>query len=321
MKGRRRGSRNRPGETTNRGGRPAETISYSYPVGQILTCRNALAEVLKGEFAGKILEGPSFQRLVDIVHEGLPGPPHYETVYESCRHLAGVPLTPQLLHDTAHRLAGNLPRLRRRRPVLPWVVQKMPEWVPVHILGCRSRLGPKNQPGAVLDFKIMAGSPCPLRMRRWWSLSFCRYHATLFGFSRPASDRSSYPAKYPFTVAAQLVNLRLYVLIQPDRCELGRPDFDRIKVPGSVHDWNREQLRYRFRVDPGYVCPDGHPREFGCQRCPRGYESCRAAVHALDYVFKPCPGCDQERAPFDPEWGPKALCVNCENLAQSLRRS
>lgn len=285
---------------------------WNYPIAQILGCRNSLAEILIAEFEGRVLDGPLFERLAKVCHEGLPGEVDFPTVSESLRGLAGVAATRQTLHDTAHRLAGNLPRLRRHRPVPAWVVQPFKEWVPVQLMAVRRR-ATKFKPGADLTWKILAGTSAPLLVRQWRSVNHLRYLARWLGFTRQPRPRiGSRPSKYPYAVPEQLVTLRAYALIDPALCKAGEPGFEKVKFPPSVEAWNKEQLKYRFRVDKGYGCRHGQPASLPCHNCPVGYLTCRAGTHANDYESRHCPGCGNEEAPFDPDWPAGALCVNCE---------
>jgi hypothetical protein len=301
-------------------------LNFNYPILQILKLRDSLTEVLRGEFEGRAVIASQFDRLVQIVHEQLPGDIDYETVYESCRHLAGVHLTAPDLKQFAHRMAGNLDRLTSRRPVTPWVVQKQREWVPLQITAVKREYREKSGLGGVFTFFAMAGSVAGMTIRKWWSFKYCRYVSTKFKFSKPVSRKAKNPAKYPFSALEQLVTLRLYGLIDPELCNVNEPGFQQIKLHGSLNDWNRDQIRYRFRMeDEGYECPDDQPRDFLCHNCPRGYSpteegACRAATHAKSYEIRRCEHCDDDEAMFDPDWVGD-VCVNCQRRAQSRRPS
>jgi len=244
-----------------------------------------------------------------------------EDVVESVRYLAGQTPTAEALNDLAHRLVANVWRLHREKPVPPWSVQLFKEWVPVEITACECLRNRHNRLGGLFTFKILAGTSCPLLIRKWWSLPFCRYWSRFLGFSRPVSDRqTAAPPKYPFQSVDQLVRFRLYVLIEPRLCEPGRPMFDReVRVTSSLAAWNQSLVRWRFRVDPGHNCPQGYPASHACHRCVFGYkETCNIGTHPRDYVTEPCPRCGDQKAPFDPA-RPKDMCVNCRVKAQLAR--
>jgi hypothetical protein len=241
-------------------------------------------------------------------------------VAESVRYLVGARLTAAAVAELAHRLAGNRQRLRERRPVAPWAAQRWPEWVPVQILAVRrARDARDRDDGASLSFKIMAGTPCPIAVPQWWSLQRCRFLSRTFGFSRPMRRVSGMPPKYPYSVPEQLVNLRVEMLVDPEK-SVREPYLDATRIVPSLAEWNREVLRRRFRVDPGYECPEGYPHDLPCHRCHVGYLRCPAATHRLDYERAPCPQCGRADAWWDPE-SRSGVCVRCTIKAAGRRRS
>lgn len=278
--------------------------------------RNDLAEILGFEYGVKPASGDDFDRLVHVVHDFLPGDLDYPTVYESCRHLAGVRLHPAAARLFAHRVAGNLPLLKRHRPVLPWSVPEDKEWVPLQVVSCKRRRNSRGRLGGDFRLLALAGRPAGLYFVKWWSFRYCRYIAPELKFSRPVSRRARSPARYPFSALEQLVTLRFYGLIDPAECGPGEPGFQKVGTPPSLAAWNRGQIRRRFRIDDGYECPDDRPRSFPCHNCPRGYSSCPAGTHARDYVQGFCKVCQDDAALFDPDW-PPGVCVFCQRRSQS----
>lgn len=288
-----------------------QPVRHTYSVSQIIKTKNALAEVLTFEFEGKIINGSNFDRLLAVVRDGLSGEANGQALYDSLRHLINQPMTAQVIEETSHRLAGNMPRLRRRRAVSAWHVQRIYEWVPVQIMAARKQRNNRGELGSLLSFKFLAGTPCPLTVLQWWSLRKCRFIARYLGYSKPPPRNAKYPAKYPFTTPEQLVTLRFLALVDPIRSEK-EPVFTSLEYPGSLQAWNRKQIRKRFRED--YLCPEGQPRSFPCHLCIRGYSTCAAGTHRLDYVVKPCSTCGNEQAVWDKELSTKC-CVNCYNTA------
>lgn len=247
-----------------------------------------------------------------LVIECLPGDNyHWETVEDSLRHLADTYITEAIVDQTAWRMSGNYKRLKQRRPVPPWSVQRFPEWVPMQ---CTAVAYEKRRykMGAVCTFRILAGTPCPLFTSRWWSFKQCRFLlAEQFGFSRRMRGRVT-ELRYPYTDPAQFVTLRTYGLIDPKHCS-DQPGFSAITFTPSVDAFNREQLRYRFRKDPGYGCPRNYPQTLPCHKCPVGFAKCRAGCHKSDWVEKLCPGCARDNW-FDPD-SASAVCVDCTRRA------
>lgn len=278
--------------------------------------RDNLAAIVEFEFLEKVVDAGNFERLIQLIATNLPGKQHLPTIEESLRHLVGGKMDAITIGKTCHRLAGNLPRLKRRRPVLPWRYQIYPEWVPMQILSARRERNHRGQPGGMLAFKIVAGTSCSLVIRRWWSNKRCRFLSQKFRFSKPPSRKSREVAHYPYSVVEQLVGLRFCGLMEAELSD-DEPGFFHIKFTPSINEWNREQLRIRFRVDPDYNCPENYPSSFPCYRCSLGRESCLGATHARDYVQRFCKKCQQD-APFDPDQD-SALCVNCHYA--SLRGS
>jgi hypothetical protein len=117
------------------------------------------------------------------VQETLPGTIDLQTLEDSLRHVAGTHMTEELLDAVAWRMAGNHLRLKDRRAVPPWHVQKTHEWVPVTIVSCRRQRNAKNNPGAMYGFRIVAGTPAGLLTFNWWSAKYARYLASKLGFS------------------------------------------------------------------------------------------------------------------------------------------
>lgn len=236
---------------------------------------------------------------------------HYPTLEDSLRCLLDQRLTRELARETAHRIAGNVQRLRERRPVPPWVAQHDHEWVPVQVLAARPlRQERSRKMGSVLTMKILAGTPCPLTVTEWWSLRRCRLFSKDFGFSSQR-NRESAASRRPFSAPEQLVQMRMYRLVDP---ALSRevPALTDVAFVDSMRDWNRAVLRRRFRE--GFDCPLGMPRSFSCHRCHLGYaaenkRSCPAATHRLTYRRRVCEGCG-ESAYHDKEI-PYRGCVNC----------
>lgn len=281
----------------------------------VLRLRNKLSEILQFELEGQILTGRVFFRLVDLLLENLPisvWPPALE---DSVRHLAGRPCSYELMRETCHRLAGNLVRLRHRRPVVPWDCQRHSEWVPVQVMSSRySRIKTKtgSRTGHSFVFKILAGTSCPRTIVKFWSGRQCAFFAPRLGFSRPWRDKDDNPAPYPYSSARELVSLRFYALIEPSLSQ-SEPGFKHMGFPASVLEWNREKMQQRLRRLPGRACPVGYPNTFPCHRCHIGFDRCKAAVHRVTYVSKTCRSCGKE-AFFDPEVS-DAVCINCRDRA------
>lgn len=228
---------------------------------------------------------------------------------DTLQQVAGSVLTAPAIEELAHRLAGNVHRLRQNKPAYPWTVQRFREWVPAQIMSVRRVTRRRsNENGAVLTFKVMAGTSCPLLIEKWRSLRWLFHSARTLGFTRRAVRGQ--PTAHPYAVPEQYTTLRLALLIEPTLSSRG-PDFFYTQVTSGLRDWNRRQLRRRARLD-GFTCREDYPATLPCHRCWRGYTSCPAGTHRADYTFAFCAGCQQADAPFDPDLK-SAVCVVCYN--------
>lgn len=266
------------------------------------------------------VRGEQFDRVCDIFWESL-APSNlgsdkipYDKLADSLRYLAGRILTPELAEEAAHRIAGNLPNLRRGMRVVPWHIQRFYEWVPVQIMGVRKARNGRNEMGAMLSIKILAGTPCPMTILTWWSNRKCRHLSREFGFSCPPGKRQLLPPKYPYSDPAQLVQMRFSALVDPTKSDR-EPVLTEIEFPPALSEWNRGVIRRRFREEGVFDCPLSLPVTFGCHHCPMGYgleneSPCAAACHRYDYDERPCPVCGEEKALWDREI-PANMCVNC----------
>jgi hypothetical protein len=260
-------------------------------------------------FLGQQLTGSSFRNFIKEFNRLLPGKTREQVVRESFLHLAGVVLTQDLLEENAWRMAGNIGRLLAWRPVVPWSRQADHEYVPVQIVaGRRAVLGGKH--AVEFDFQVLAGTPTGMIITKIWSNRLCAALSRQLGFSNARGG-------FPFDDAMQLVNLRMYVMIDPAKSARA-PDFEEVWQesngktirPLSMYNHNRKLLR--MRVGRGWPCPKNFDRELHpCHLCHIGQEECLTAVHDLTYVSKFCAGCEKDSW-FDPA-SSRQICVNCHN--------
>jgi len=259
-----------------------------------------------------VKEGEDFEIFVEEVLRWLPKSVSKDCLFESLRHLAGEKLTRELLDETCWRIAGNLDRLKGRMAVFPWSHQPEEEWVPVQILSARRRRGGRGKPGWQFTFHILAGLSCTLKIQKFWSTRFCNFLARDMGFNtRYPSDRSSRVPEYMYLHPTEFINMRLLVLIDPKQSKT-EPVFAQTGITPQLLEWNREQMRYRDRIRPGYVCPRNYPVNVKCYRCPAGYKSCRAGTHKEDYLIDHCEYCGFDDAAYDPDVSTE-MCLNCYN--------
>ena len=268
---------------------------------KVFRCRDLLLTRCIPARIGQRLEGEALHSLVAALRANLPNGISRDAVYESVRYLAGQILEPQASMELCWRLAGNVDRLKAGLSVCPWTMQVASEWVPLQILRCQPGRNRRNKLGYNFSFRVLAGTPCPLKITAFWSRELCGMLATRLGFSRWRDGR------YPYRGATELVGLRLLGEVTPAKSAQS-PGFYEVAVPGSLKKWNVENvLQVRCRVKP---CPRGYLG--ACSACVVGYKECPAATHKENYVSRFCVMCGTENAWFDPE-STMERCINCHH--------
>jgi len=276
----------------------------------VLELRRTIRDVLTPHENG-ICEGDDFEILVDDIKEQLPSTIIREVIRDSVIDLAGERLRPELLTETAWRLAGNVKRMsKHRKAVTPWNRQSVPEWVPVQVLEVRRRMGPKGRAGWMFTFQVLAGLSCPEKLTAFWTPRFCAFISKRLGFrKRRPSGNETRPVTGLYSHPIELVTMRLLVLIDPD-LSAKEPKFEKTHMSPALLDWNKEQLKYRDRILPKCKCPKSYPTSKPCYRCHVGYSNCRAGTHRLDYAFAYCEHCGTDKAPFDDDIS-RDRCLAC----------
>jgi hypothetical protein len=247
-----------------------------------------------------MLRGQFLDELVGRVVQLLPDDVSHDTVFESLRYLSGQQLTDNTSLVAAWRIAGNVQRLRSDVPAPPWATQAEREWTPVEFIAGKPYRNQYNKLGTLFSFRVMAGSPCPMKIQAFWSDALCRAMARRIGFSAPWY---SYPYRHPM----EFVRLRCVVLIEP-RLSRVEPQFrDLLETqPSSIVTHNRKILKVRKHIQR---CPHGWTHS--CHKCVVGYQQCVGGVHRLDYVKRACLVCGQEDY-FDDDLATDR-CINCQH--------
>ena len=260
------------------------------------------------EYGNQKCRGSDFERLVELIYEVLPYDVPYWTLRESVRELAGVTLTKTRIDQAVWRVAGNMPHMRTaEKPVAPWEVQTIPEWVPAQIISSRPGRNRYGNVGQHFTLQILAGSPCPLRIEKFWTARYCRFVARYLGFTGklpgPYSDRLP---RFYYRHPTEFVTLRLWLLIEPELSEK-EPGFRRVDCRGRILEWNKKQMQRRDRLDEGYRCPKGYSH--CCYQCPVGLDACAAATHRQSWYKDACTNCEKRRW-HDPGLSTE-LCIRC----------
>lgn len=240
----------------------------------------------------------------------LPAGTHYDTVFESVRYLAGVQLTELEAMRLAWRLAGNLDRLRNGMSAPPWASQQSDEWVPLQVLKYVPDINAKRRRGYTVTFRVLAGTPAPMKITTFWGMPACKYVAFRVGFSKPWGS-------YPFSRVSDFVGLRLYGLINAAKSR-GTPVFHDIECTPGLQQWNRNNvLKLRFRVKQ--QCPRNYSH--ACHQCAIGCDQCPAATHPVTYTIGRCGHCGKDEVLFDPDDKTTTYCITCGRAERIKRQS
>lgn len=280
----------------------SEIPSFSVP--RILALRDRLMDAVFYSRFDVTPEGGEIDAIVAELRRQLPADISQDALFETVRQLAGNPLTEGACQRFSWMVAGNLPRLKAGLSVASWSVQQVDEWVPLQIIRATPTRNHKNEFGVDFEYRVLAGSPCPMKIRRFWSRKFCIAFARRIGFTPPYGNM-------PFTDGAQYVSLRLLGKIEVAKSR-NAPVFFEVRCPSGCLEWNKELLKKRFHIIP---CPNGWTHS--CANCMIGYETCPAATHARTYIDGPCDRCGKTM-PHDPE-ALSAVCVMCTR-EENLRR-
>jgi len=276
---------------------PMATTIPSYSVASIVRQRDKLLDSLLA-YCGTTPAGGEFDDFVSVIAGVLEA--DRETVLSSVRYLVGSQLDDVVLRDAAWRLAGNLSKLRRGKPVLPWRTQAEPEWVPLHVVGSQPH-GFRSGRGFNYQLRVLAGSPCPMLLEKAYPVRYVAALARRMGFGGRRS-------RYRFQHGSELVNLQFTGLIDPIKCGAA-PNFEQVRVSAGQRRWNLGVLAQRQRVN--FVCPRKYTHP--CFRCWVGYEDCPAGCHLSSFVLRYCSGC-RRQSMFDP-LRTANRCVACEESA------
>lgn len=256
----------------------------TYQISQITSLRRELRDYVLFEFYGANLDGHGLARMKQLLHRRLSGIPE-QVLHDSLQHLVGQTLTEQILADTAWRLAGNWRRMQQGIAALPWTVQQGQEWVPVHVTAMQmlERRPTDRDQRLAFSLQVLAGSPCPRLITKSWSYKFCFMLGRRLGYTSRRGHR-------PMLDPAEIVNLRMLVLLDPEYCRDGQPGFDKIHCGGSLLKWNKRVIGKRHRIvdNKPWPCPQGF--RWRCFQCHVGFDQCEAATHRMTIPAGPLQG-------------------------------
>jgi hypothetical protein len=253
----------------------ADVVAIPYSLERITALRKRLTDDDLVDFVGYSPTGDTFNDLTVRTAAALGV--SVSVIRESISHLAGQCLTAKLLDDTAWRLAGNAPRLRRGIAVPPWTVQRAPEWVPIQVLEYTYHRTQRGAHGGLFRLRIMAGTPCPLIVTAFWPSQLCWMLARRAGYNA----RRDLPYSHP----SEMVNMRLMALVTAEHSR-GKPGFAKYGCTDQLRRWNNVVIKHRFRLEgtEEWPCPEGFDHQ--CYECPIGYDRCPAATHRNTFTLQ-----------------------------------
>lgn len=267
------------------------------------------------EFLNRKLVSMTYQSFVDSLHRNLPHPVLRTTVHDSVKNLLKKNLTPELLHDVAWRLAGNLGRLSDQQAVPEWNGQYALEWVPAQICDVRAtnRLGKTVN---LITFQSLSGTIVPHKLTQTWSIKKTKYLAVYrnaqgfgFGFNRSKiNSRGEQQNSGMYRNSIQFYGARCFLLLDPKMSKL-EPFIMEVGHSGASTLYNKRLIKGRDRTQT--PCLKGLPSSLECYACPYGIDRCVLATHEATYQKGSCPRCSRLGF-FDPlEIEYSNLCLNC----------
>jgi ferredoxin len=280
---------------------PPPLPGYSLP--QVLVVRDRIVDRSQIH-VGTVLLGDYYEDWLALAHSAVPDIP-LNTLRLSSRSLLDRELTLEKLGEFAWRMAGNLKTLRAGQPVTAWGMQAIEEWMPLYVGRARPGRNRRDEAGHWLTFRVMAGSACPLEVRRFWTWPMASFVSDRLGFN-PRANR-------PFPGADHFVGMLLYGLFEPQLSE-DRPGFHQVRVSAVMLAHNVNLIKGRNEKP----CPTfGYLHD--CAGCTIGYDRCPYAVHAQTFIRQHCITCGRADALFDPDQ--PEHCLDCLQVPQAKDES
>jgi hypothetical protein len=221
-------------------------LDQKHQIANVLKLRQKLIQRLTPLYQNELIVQETFLSLVRDLAQLLPDSIVTDVITDSIRYVVGQRLSAKELDELCWRLAGNLPRLKQRRAVPPWNRQPFQELVPAQIVKVQLRRGglQRGELGHEITFRILAGTSCPLKVHKWWSVRASRFMAYFrdanrhgFGFARSRGEEVS---PYRYEDPRQFMSLRCLLLIDPELCDLkDGPGFQEIYHTSATMEWNR----------------------------------------------------------------------------------
>jgi len=275
-------------------------------VNLVVKRRNRLIDILKSSAGCDFLSGDSINAAAEAAITVLPKGCKYDAVYRSL-----LPLLAKHADDDVRKvcwsLAADVESLRAGLPVAPGRLPNEPTELVVQVVANRRMPSKRASNGnfpVLFRVQSMVGFGAPHRFDFVCSSKFLSYLATQpngIGYAgRPKFGHA--PQGRPYKSFRTYVGMRFAatVLAQDKRASVTK-----FRCSGAMREFNRKVMEMRWRQ--GFTCPFGFTHH--CHDCPKGQNSCPAAVRPLDLVDQLCPACTA-MAPHDPFWN-QNVCVTC----------
>lgn len=268
-----------------------------YDLGKVFAARDRIVAA-SAVHVGTVLVGEYYEDWLALVQQAMPGVPA-KALALSARAFLDRELEEDKLKEFAWRIAGNARTLKAGRAVFAWGMQAAEEWMPLLVTRAQPGRNRKDVPGHWITFLVLAGTACPMAVRRFWTRPQSSFVAGELGFNRKAERQ--------FSSARGFVGMLLYGLFEPKLSE-DKPRFHRVHVTDTMRTHNVAMIEGR-KAKP---CPTApfhftHP----CEACTIGQDRCQLAVHPRTFVSGRCADCGEPDAMIDPDQPER--CVECSS--------
>jgi len=220
-----------------------------------------------------------------------------QALMDSCIYLTQTVLTVRELKTLCWRLAGNVRRLKAGLAAAPWNCQQSDEWMPLQIISVEPGVTESKRSIVTFRFRILAGTGCPLIIKRVFSPRFCGFLSKEFGFSRSYGD-------LPYNDPREYTSMGAYGLFTQALSVEGQPAFNKFYVPSSLLSQNKQLLAARSRAKS--PCPQR--KTVDCLLCNQGQNNCPLAIRPRTLERGNCRKCGQAGW-YEP--AVRALCRKC----------
>lgn len=271
----------------------------TYSRGRIMQYRRKIRyELLDGHSLYVTLDEGNFNTLVKGAMKLLKIPLKHEmALRETLLEFVGQEVNDRVGDRIALKLAGGLSLIKKGKPIRKFHGVTQPMWAPVEI--SEVRFGRIDRRKGTLFAKmlatVMAGPAVGTEITKLLPMKFivsvlARELAWTFKDPRPAHN--------------ELVRMWFNAeLAQHERYGLDIANFK--CAPHHV--------RFNKKLKTERRDPCLRHYKLQCHKCPLGYVDCMRGTHRYTWLFKSCPECGREKAPYDPEQPSVRGCLSCQS--------